>query len=167
VIIVSEKMSLEDVLKPYKSIIDNYDSAQKVEWTRWSDRLPRRVAKVTNMLEESIKTVDKWQNLNYVFIVIAAAVPVIMTILIEVLSLTHLASLIDLVFPAGVGVIEKILSNASKKKEALISVYSPYSTLLSDIIIDIFQKTYDSNKQTYESKWADLNKILMNAGIAA
>ncbi len=165
-IIVSEKMSLEDALKPYKSIIDNYDSAQKVEWARWSDRLPRRVAKVTNMLEEATEKVDKWQNLNYVFIVIAAAVPVIMTISIEVLSLTHLASLIDLVFPAGVGVIEKILSKASKKKEALLSVYSPYSTLLSDIIIDIFQKTYASNRKTYESKWTDLNKILINAGIA-
>lgn len=164
---VSTKISREDVLQPYKSIIDNYNSAQTVEWTGWTDRLPRRIANVTNILEETTAKVDKWQNINYVFIVIAAAVPVIMTILIEVFSLTHLASLVDLVFPAGVGVIEKILSNASKKKEALLSVYSPFSTLLSDIVIDIFQGNYASNKHTYDSKWGDLNTILKNAGIAA
>jgi len=160
-----ELTSESQVLEPYKEIIAKYDDSQKVEWIDWSGRLPKRIFKVSNLLVELAEKAKNWQYLNYLFIILSAAVPVIVTVLIEVLKLPYIASVLDLVFPAAVGVMEKISLNASQERDALIAVKSPYETLLSNVIVDIYQKTYSAKREIYEGRWDKLDTILANAKI--
>ena len=61
--------------------------------------------------------------------------------------------------------MEKILSDVSKKRDALIAVKSPYETLLSNIVVGIYQKTYSANKDNYEVRWDKLDTILITQKI--
>jgi hypothetical protein len=154
------------VLEPYKEYIEKYDDDQNTQWGEWRARLPKRIVNVTNMLADIVIKARNWQYLNYLFIILAAAVPIIVSVLTEVYKLPYAASAIDLVFPVAVGIMEKILSDANKKKTALISIKSPYETLLSNIVMGIYQKTYSTNKDSFEVRWEKLDTIRINAGIA-
>lgn len=163
---MSAKVSEEDVLRPYRDLIDKFNDAQKAEWARWSGRLPRRIAKVENEHIGSVGRVDFWQNLTYVCVILSAGVPIVIAVLIEILAWSHMASLLDAVFPAIVIVIQTKLSAWSERKHAYASVYSPYLRLLADIVVDIHKGDYASNEETYGAKWEELDGILVKAGIS-
>jgi VIT1/CCC1 family predicted Fe2+/Mn2+ transporter len=152
----------EEVLKPYSEILSDFDKSQKLKWIRWKDQLPKRVAEVEKKHLQNGNQADLWQNLTYVFVVISAAIPIIVTILVTIEMLTNAASLIDAMFPAVVGVVQTKLSGSSKRRHAFAQVVSPYRTLLSNIIIDIYEKKYSDEKhEIYQKKWNALNEIIM------
>ena len=157
--------TVDDILEPYDKLISIFHEAQQVEWTRWSGILPQRVTNVINAHIESGRKVNFWQNVSYFCIILSAAIPIIVVILVEVLALSHLASLLDAVFPAITAIVQKKLSSWSKKRYILASVYSPYQLLLSNVIIDIYQGEYNENSEKHMQKWEDLDQTLLNADL--
>jgi hypothetical protein len=162
----NQETSEEQVLSYYRDIICSYDDPQKAQWSRWIGRLPKRVANISNEHLRSVQKVEQLQTLTYVFSVISAAIPIIVAILAEIQQWSRLASLVDAVFPAIVAVTYTNLTNWQKKTRTYASVYSPYHRLLADIILSIYEKTYQKNSRIYEDKFEELDKILQNAGVS-
>lgn len=155
-------VSAEDVLRTYEDIISDFDKSQKLKWVHWNDQLPKRVAAVENKHLEAVNKTGLWQNLTYVFVILSAAIPVVVTILVAIERLTAVASLIDAAFPAIVGVAQTKSSASSKRRHVFAQVGPSYRTLLSDIIIDIYARKYSDQKhEIYQKKWKDLNEIAM------
>lgn len=154
-------ISVEDVLSIYKDIISEFDHSQTLEWTRWKGNLPERVARVKNEHLKARDKVDFWQNLAYLFIILSAAIPIIVGILVTVNVLGSMTSLLDAVFPAVVGVVQKKLSVWSERRHAFAQVVSPYTTLLNEIVIDIYEKKYSDEKHKInQNKWENLDGII-------
>lgn len=132
----------EDVMHHYQDIISKFDDNQKKKWGLWKAQLPERVAKVRNEHKKATKKVGFWKTLNYIFVILSAAVPIIVSILVNVFSWPFLAQLLDVVFPVLAGIVQKILSGWSKKLQAFAQVEYPYATLLADVIGDIHENKY-------------------------
>ena len=132
----------EEVLRPYSEILSDFDKSQKLKWIHWKDQLPKKVAAVEKKHLQARDKADFWQNLTYAFVVLSATIPIIVAILVSIETLTTLASLIDAAFPAMVGIVQTKLSASSKRRHALAQVVSPFRTLLSSIIVDIYEKKF-------------------------
>lgn len=128
---------------------------------RWRGHLPEITAKVKNKHLQCRAKVDSWQNITYVLVVLSAAIPIIVGALITINILAPMASLLDAVFPAIVGVVQKKHSQSSDQLHVFSSVVSPYSRLLADIIIDIYEKKYsDERHRLYKNKFDELDQIV-------
>lgn len=132
----------EDVMLHYQDVIANFDDNQQMKWGLWRAHLPQRVTQVRDEHKKATKKVGFWKTLNYLFVILSAAVPIIVSILVNVFSWPFLAQLLDVVFPVLAGIVQKILSGWSKRRQAFAQVDFPYATLLADIIGDIHDNKY-------------------------
>lgn len=121
-------MSTQDeVLKPYKDIIDSFDANQKVQWAYWDGICPERVAEIRNetiSIRAELKNLKGWSDK---LVLIAVAVPIIVTFLTNTIGWPTLASLLDAISPAILVYIQNKIKKVNAKYQAYILVDNPIS----------------------------------------
>lgn len=164
---MSEKITVEDILKPYNSRIEVFNNEQKKCWDLWSYNLPQRIAMIRNGLRLSNKKIDSWQNIAYIGIILSAAVPIVVDILKKLQNWSDYALILDAVFPAVVGIVQKKIGSWSNKRHTFTSVFSSYDRLLFEVVIDIEKGLYQEKEDIHKDKWEELENILLNAGLSS
>ena len=167
IIILSEKITVDDILKPYNSRIDVFNDEQKKCWDLWSYNLPQRITIIRNGLILSKKKIDCWQNITYIGIILSAAVPIIVDILKKIQKWSDYALILDAIFPAVVIVVQKKIESWSDKRHILTSVFSSYDRLLFEVVTDIEKGLYIEGEDVLKDKWEELENILVNAGVSS
>lgn len=154
-------MSTQDeVLKPYKDIIDSFDANQKVQWAYWDGICPERVAEIRNetiSIRAELKNLKGWSDK---LVLIAVAVPIIVTFLTNTIGWPTLASLLDAISPAILVYIQNKIKKVNAKYQAYILVDNPLYRLMYDVILDIHKGTYQEKEMTRKDKYTELEKIL-------
>ena len=146
-------VDINDVMRPHQPILDNFNNHQHLEWSRWENDLPKRVAYVTNGHMASGRKRSMWRNISYLFLILSAIVPVIVTILANVYAVP---TLVDAVFPVLTTIVQIKLDHWVKALQGFSEVYSNHQRLLADIIFDIATGNYSANRNNHENTWTDL-----------
>ena len=154
-----------EILKPFERIITIFDVDQQAQWAYWSGICPQKVSEVRTRLAETRNEINTWQSWSGIFTIAAVIVPLIVTILINSLNLPTAASIIDALFPALVAYIQSKLKKLNENYRIYLLVDNPLYRLMSDIIIDIFEKNYEDNEDNHKTKWDELEKILQKIEI--
>lgn len=163
---MSESISIENILKPYNSRIAGFNDYQKKCWDLWAYDLPNRIAMIRNGLKLSSKKISFWQSIAYLGIILSAAIPIIVDVLKKLHNWSDYALILDAVFPAIVGIVQKKIGNWSSTRHTYTSISSTYDRLLFEIVIDIEKGQYSGKEEIHKDKWEELENILINAGLS-
>lgn len=151
--------TVDGILDPYKIIISKFNHDQQAHWAYWSGISPQKVVEVRNGLTHTRNEINRWQNMSDLFTLIAVITPLIVAYLVSTMNVPNAASIIDAVFPAIVAYVQNKLKKLNENYQIYLLVDNPVYRLMSDIIIDIHEKTYEHNEVNHKTKWDELEKI--------
>ena len=151
--------NVEEVLKPYETVISTFDINQQSQWAFWSGILPQKIVEIRNGRTQTKQEISKWQNLSDICTMVAVVIPIIVTYLVNNMNIPTAASIIDALFPAIVIYIQNKLKKLHERYQTYILVDNPLYRMLSDIIIDIFETNYEKKEEVHKTKWDELEKI--------
>jgi hypothetical protein len=130
--------SFEDVLD---SIIRKFSPSQQTSYLYWAN-VPDKIKETRASYKEARGKLNKWNNIDQIFIIFAVIVPIITTGLTSTLNLTIWVNLLSAVFPVLVGLVRGNTKVWGQKRDGYNNLIFQYEKLLCDVVGDISSNRY-------------------------
>jgi len=139
-------------------IVAGLPDEKKAQWALWEN-----VRDTKDDLEEEHSgcrsELSTWENSNNACIVASAGVPIIVGVMTSMYNLSVWANLLDVVFPAGVAVIQGKVKKLTEKKEGYINVVPEYEILICDVLYAVKNNIYtDEVEKNYRDELTKLTE---------
>lgn len=136
----------------FESFVDKavggFSDHQQVQWARWANV----TSTISELKKENVLSkneFNKWNKYNQIFMILSAAVPLVITTLTSTLNFSSWVNLLDAVFPSCVVLVKDTVNSNRARCIGYNSLIPEYEELVFDVIETIDDDQYDDE----QGKW--------------